>query len=123
MTTNDRSLGTGWRAAICLVLLALAGQASAASLQVAPTMLTLQANQNADGLWLSNSGRAPVQVQLRVFRWTQVDGEERLEPTRDLVISPPMQTLPPGQRQLVRLIRTNPIPPPGYGNELSADRR
>lgn len=110
--TEHRSPGARYRAAIFFAaLVALAGPAAAASLQVAPTSLTLQAKQSADGLWLSNSGDAPVQVQLRVFRWTQKDGKERLEPTRDLVISPPMQTLPPGERQLVRLVRTRPIAP------------
>ena len=110
--TEHRSPGARCRAAIFFAtLLAFASPAGAASLQVAPTSLTLQAKQNADGLWLSNSGDAPVQVQLRVFRWTQVNGEDLLEPTRDLVISPPMQTLPPGERQLVRLVRTKPIPP------------
>lgn len=110
--TEHRSPGARYRAAIFFAaLLAFAIPAGAASLQVAPTSLTLQAKQSADGLWLSNSGDAPVQVQLRVFRWTQKDGEERLEPTRDLVISPPMQTLPPGERQLVRLVRTKPIAP------------
>lgn len=110
--TKHRSPGDRCRAAIFFAtLLASASPAGAASLQVAPTSLTLQAQQNADGLWLSNSGDAPVQVQLRVFRWTQANGKELLEPTRDLVISPPMQTLPAGERQLVRLVRTKPIPP------------
>ncbi len=84
------------------------GIATAASLQVAPTSLTLQGRQNADVLWLSNSGKAPVQVQLRVFRWTQADGKESLDTTHDLVVSPAMQTLTPGQKQLVRIIRTTP---------------
>lgn len=103
----------GWRAWLVFALLACSGNAVSASLQVAPTTLTLQARQNADGLWLSNSGNAPVQVQLRVFRWTQAGNEDVLEPTRELVVSPPMQTLPPGGRQLVRVIRTQPVPPQG----------
>jgi fimbrial chaperone protein len=84
------------------------GTAVAASLQVAPTSLTLQGRQNAEVLWLSNSGKAPVQVQLRVFRWTQADGRESLDATHDLVVSPAMQTLTPGQKQLVRIIRSTP---------------
>lgn len=86
-------------------------QAIAASLQVAPTTLTLQARQNADGLWLSNSGSEPVTVQVRVFHWTQSGGVESLAPATDLVASPPMQTLPPGQKQLVRIVRPTPAPP------------
>lgn len=110
---NGTTVRLRLQAAVFLLALTLAsGLASAASLQVAPTSLTLQATQNAEGLWLSNSGDQPVHVQLRVYRWTQSDGVESLDPTRDLVVSPPMQTLPPGQRQLVRIIRTAPVPPP-----------
>lgn len=109
---NGTTVRLRLQAAVFLLALTLAsGFAFAASLQVAPTSLTLQATQNAEGLWLSNSGDQPVQVQLRVYRWTQSDGVESLDPTRDLVVSPPMQTLPPGQRQLVRVIRTAPVPP------------
>ncbi len=105
----SRWLTRSVRAIGCACLLA-AGAAPAASLQVAPTSLTLQASQNADGLWLSNSGDAPVQVQVRVFRWTQKDFADVLEPSRDLVASPPMQTLAVGARQLVRVVRTGAPP-------------
>jgi len=82
----------------------------AASLQLAPTSLSLSAQQTADGLWLSNSGSTPVQVQTRAYRWTQHDGQEQLEPTQDLVVSPPMRTLAAGERQLIRVIRARPAP-------------
>lgn len=100
------------RVAAGLVVLAAlwAGGASAASLQVAPTSLTLQGRENAGVLWLDNSGEEPVQVQLRVFRWTQSDGRESLEPADELMVSPAMQTLAPGQRQVVRVIRARPEP-------------
>src|SRR5690606_7700691 len=35
----------------------------------------------------------------------QENGEDVLKPTQDLVVSPPMLTIPPGQRQMVRLVR------------------
>lgn len=84
--------------------------AQAASLQLAPTSLSLRAEQAADGLWLSNSGGAPVQVQTRAYRWTQRDGQDQLEPTRELLVSPPMRTLAAGERQLIRVIRAGPPP-------------
>lgn len=90
--------------------LALAPCAKAASLQVSPTSVTLRANQNADGLTLTNTGTAPLHAQVRVFRWTQQDNEDKLEPTRDLAISPPMLELAPGAQQLVRVIRLRPPP-------------
>ena len=91
---------------------ALLSPVQAASLQVAPTSLQLTARQNAEALWISNSGTAPVDVQARVFRWTQQNGRDELEPTTDLVVSPPMQALAAGQQQLIRVVRAVPQPPP-----------
>lgn len=81
-----------------------------ASLQVSPTSVSLPASQNAGGLTLTNTGATPLHGQVRVFRWRQSDGEDRLEPTTDLVVSPPMLRLSPGQHQLVRVIRPGPAP-------------
>ena len=77
----------------------------AASLQVSPTQFELRPQQNAEALWISNSGTQTVQVQVRVFQWQQVDGRDTLTPTQALLPSPPMQALAAGQRQLVRLVR------------------
>ncbi len=93
-----------------MLLASWAGPAATASLQVAPTSLTLQDRQNAEMLWVSNSGNEPVLLQVRVFRWTQAGGEESLEPTTDLAVSPGMRTLAPGERQMVRIVRTTVDP-------------
>ncbi|MEH6413970.1 fimbrial biogenesis chaperone [Pseudomonas sp. CGJS7] len=91
------------------VVLALA-PAHAAGLQVTPTSLTLQARQQADGLWLNNTGNTTLRAQVRVFRWVQENGAERFEPSQGLAISPPMIELAPGARQLIRVIRLGPPP-------------
>lgn len=103
-----RRLATGCAAAwfLCAALTAYAS-----GLQVAPTSLALTPQQNADGLWLSNTGDAPLHAQVRVFRWTQDGGEERLTASHDLVASPPLVELAAGARQLVRVIRTQPPAP------------
>ncbi|MCU1125685.1 molecular chaperone [Stenotrophomonas maltophilia] len=80
----------------------------AASLQVSPTQFELRPGQNAEALWISNSGTEPVQVQIRIYRWQQVDGRDQLEPSDALLPSPPMQSLAAGQRQLIRLVRIDP---------------
>ncbi len=84
--------------------------AHGASLQVSPTSVVVSSSQNAGGLVLENTGDAPLRGQVRVFRWQQPNGIDRLEPTRDLVVSPPMLRLAPGQRQLVRVIRLGAPP-------------
>jgi fimbrial chaperone protein len=97
--------------ACALVWVAGAGGVQAASLQVAPTSLQLTSRQNAEALWISNTGTAPVNVQARVYRWTQRDGRDTLDPTHDVVVSPPMQSLAAGQQQLIRVVRAHPDPP------------
>jgi fimbrial chaperone protein len=70
------------------VWLAATLAAQAASLQVAPTSVQLTAEESAQGLWLSNSGDKPLQAQVRVFRWHQKDGEDLLDPSDKIAISP-----------------------------------
>src|SRR5688572_16783433 len=101
---------TGTWGLACVLSLLLCASANGASLQVSPTSVTLQARQNADGLTLTNTGTTPLHAQVRVFRWTQQGNEEKLEPTRDLAISPPMLEIAPGAQQLVRVIRLGPPP-------------
>ncbi|EEC7126812.1 molecular chaperone [Salmonella enterica] len=88
-------------AAVCTL-----SPAIAAGLQIAPVSLTLQGTQNADGIWLSNAGDTPINAQVRVYRWTQSDNSDKLTYAQGLVISPPMLALAPGEKQLVRVIRT-----------------
>ncbi|WP_183028008.1 molecular chaperone [Variovorax sp. UMC13] len=109
MTLHPTTARTLSRLALCGLALVV-DPGHAASLQVAPVTLTLPPRQNADGLWLSNNGDAPLQAQVRIYRWTQVEGEDRLEPTRDLTLSPPMLQVGAGERQLVRVIRLGPPP-------------
>jgi fimbrial chaperone protein len=95
---------------VSIALLLACAPVAASSLQVAPISLQLGAQQSADGLWLSNTGDAPLHAQVRVFHWTQDSGGDQLEPSHGLIISPPMLQLAPGARQLVRVIRSGPPP-------------
>lgn len=99
-----------WLAMLGAMWLAYAVPAAASGLQVSPISITLRAERNADGLWLSNTGETALHAQVRVFRWTQESGEEKLLPSQELAISPPMLALAPGGRQLVRVIRLGPPP-------------
>ena len=62
----------------------------AASISVSPTLIDQTAPVNTAVVRLRTPGKEPVRIQVRIFRWTQVDGKDRLEPTRDVVASPPM---------------------------------
>lgn len=98
-TVRPAALAAGFLAAVA----SLAAWAS--GLQVSPVSLTLGPDEQAKALWLSNTGDAALHAQVRVFDWSQQGGEDLLTPTRDLVASPPMLELEPGQRQLIRVVR------------------
>ncbi len=94
-------------------LLAAALPAGASALMIWPIHPVIEDGQSATALWLENRGSEPVLIQLRIFGWQQRDGEDHYRRQSDLVGSPPMMEIAPGQRQLVRLIRR--APPPSEG--------
>ncbi|MDH6593939.1 fimbrial chaperone protein [Variovorax sp. TBS-050B] len=86
--------------------LAIAGTGHAASLQVAPVSIDLNAPAQAAAIHLRNRGTEPVNVQVRVFKWSQDGGEEQLTPTTQVVASPPAASLQPGTTYTIRIART-----------------
>ncbi|MDO9360650.1 MAG: fimbria/pilus periplasmic chaperone [Polaromonas sp.] len=82
--------------------------AHAASLQVAPISLEFSPQEQAQSIWLSNTGTTPVRAQVRVLQWSQPEQADLLAPTRELVPSPPMVEIAPGEKQMIRIIRTQP---------------
>ncbi|MBZ9978060.1 molecular chaperone [Mesorhizobium sp. BR-1-1-10] len=84
--------------------------AEAASLRVAPTTVELIAPDSATVLNLRNEAQRPLNVQVRVFRWTQQGGSEQLEPTSDVVASPPSAQLSSNEDYVVRVVRVSKAP-------------
>lgn len=84
--------------------------AMADGLRVSPVTLEVIAPGATSTLTLRNDGRDPMTVQARVFLWEQVNGQERLQPTDAVVVSPPMTQLRPGAEQTVRVVRTSSTP-------------
>jgi fimbrial chaperone protein len=95
------------------LLIGFALPVSAASLQVAPVTIELPASAKAASLTLRDLGDMPINAQIRVYRWTQKDGEEQLTPTTDLVASPPAALLRAGEDHVVRVVRVTDKPVSG----------
>lgn len=94
----------------CIVLMGVlfSGIAHASGLQVSPIRLEIPHNEQSRQLWLSNISDQSIQVQVRVYEWTQVNGEEQLLPTNTLLATPAVTEILPGQRQLVRVVSPQP---------------
>ena len=82
----------------------------AASLSVAPVTVEVLAPGATAVLTLRNDSERPLEAQIRVFRWTQVNGEEKLVPTEGVVASPPLVTLQPKADYTVRIVRVTKTP-------------
>ena len=86
--------------------LVFAQDGRAASLQVSPVTVDLTAPAQAASVNLRNNGDRPVNVQVRVYGWTQSGGDDQLAPAKDVVASPPAATLQPGTTYTIRVART-----------------
>jgi fimbrial chaperone protein len=95
----------GWgRAAAAALLFSIAAGATAASLDVNPVRIDLAPAARSAELKLTNMSSEPLSVQVDVRQWTQdFDGAEQLAATRTLLAVPPIVTIPPGERQVVRI--------------------
>lgn len=97
-----------------LVMLLQSGDPSdAASLRVAPVIVDLRSPTAASTIRVWNDARQPINVQIRVFRWRQRNGEDTYEATNDVVVSPPIATLQPGGENIVRVVRVSKRPVQG----------
>ena len=122
MTTAGKRGGSGGRsigsaAAIAAWLasgLTLAAPAQAGSFKVNPVQINLLADRQSASLKLTNSDSAPVSVRVATFAWTQVDGSDVYTPTNNVIASPPIFTIPPGQTQIVRIGVRNRAGPRAY---------
>jgi len=92
------------------LLVANATLVHAASLHVEPVLIDVKAPGAAATLTLRNGGEVPINAQIRVFRWLQTDGKEKLEPTTDVVASPPFSSLTPKADYVVRIVRVSRQP-------------
>jgi fimbrial chaperone protein len=84
--------------------------ADASALRVAPVSIELSEPARTATVRIRNEGKTPVTVQMRVFEWTQNNGEDRLSKTRDVVISPPITELLPKREYVIRIIRISKRP-------------
>jgi len=92
------------------VLLAMPISLRAATLQIEPVLIDVAAPGSASTVSLRNDGTTPINAQIRVFRWSQVNGKENLEPTDDVVASPPAVTLAPNSSYIARIVRVTKRP-------------
>ncbi|MFN3743855.1 MAG: molecular chaperone [Hyphomicrobiaceae bacterium] len=97
-------------ACLAALIVLWAEPAEAASLRVTPVTLDVRVPRNAATLRLRNDADRPLDVQVRIFRWTQSGGADQYEPTTAVVVSPPATRLAPRVEYTVRVVRISKAP-------------
>jgi fimbrial chaperone protein len=77
--------------------------ASAGTFTISPLRVDLSQATSTAALTVRNEENVEVVIQVETLQWSQADGQDALDPTRDLIASPLVFTLPPNGTQLVRV--------------------
>lgn len=77
--------------------------AQAGSFEVNPVGLMLSGTHSTGVVTVTNASDSVTVVQLQLLAWSQENGEDAYAPSRNLLATPPIFTLPVGGRQTVRL--------------------
>lgn len=75
------------------------------SLSIAPLRVELDSGTNGATVYLSNTSSREMAVQARLFAWKQEGGEDAYAPAGELTLSPSISMIPPGETQIVRVLR------------------
>lgn len=105
----------GLMALALLLLIALprpaAAQSTGGAILIWPVDPVIEADQRAAALWLENPGKAPTTLQVRIYAWAQDGGKNGYREQDQILGTPPIVTIAPGEKQLIRLTRTIATPP------------
>ena len=82
--------------------------AGAQSLKVTPVNILMLPGQKATSLTVTNDGASDTAIQIRVYAWTQQDGDDRITPSDEVLLSPPLATIAANSSQVVRLVVRRP---------------
>ena len=85
--------------------LAVSNPALAGTLQVSPVLIDVPAPGVAATVQLTNVSEDASIAQVRVFKWTQENGADKLVETKDVVVSPPIAKLKPNTKSVLRVVR------------------
>lgn len=99
-----RSQRRGSRSLAALfVLLCWSVQAQAGSFRVSPLRVTLSAAQPITALTVYNEGDQPAVIQAQALAWSQDNGNDVYTASKEILLTPPIFTVPAKSSQILRL--------------------
>src|SRR4051812_48428578 len=88
--------------------------AAAGSFGVAPTRVDLGKGARSSLVEVSNDDTRKLSFQVRLFQWTQdAQGKDAYQENQDLIFFPPLFTVNPGDKRVIRVGLKGSAPPPG----------
>jgi fimbrial chaperone protein len=99
----DRRSKTFLRLLCLATCVAGAAPALASSFNISPIRVELASGRRTEALTLKNADDAPVVVQVHVVAWSQRDGVDQFDATRDMLVTPPVLQIPGNSEQVVRV--------------------
>ena len=82
-----------------------------AGLAISPLRIEIDDADRGATVMLTNTSERALPVQSRLFAWSQAGGEDVYEASSDLTISPSIASIPPGETQIVRVLRSGAASP------------
>jgi len=105
-------MGKIFRIALLLACMACMPAFPIGKVMIWPVNPVIESTDSATPLWLENQGAEPVTLQIRVLGWRAENYSDSYDENQDEVLaSPPMATIEPGKRQLVRLTKISEVEP------------
>jgi fimbrial chaperone protein len=101
-TNNHTVRPAGW-AAVCALALLSPMLVAAAEWNVDPVRVELSPQQQTAAIIVRNESDQPSSIQIEAVAWSQVNGLDVYTPTRELLVSPPIATIPPKTDQVIRV--------------------
>jgi fimbrial chaperone protein len=82
---------------------ALPSLALAGNFSVSPLRVEMKGSHRLEVLTITNADDAPLTIQVELRNWTQPEGQERLDETHELLVTPPIFKMAPHGQQVVRI--------------------
>jgi fimbrial chaperone protein len=77
--------------------------ANAQQVSVSPLRITFKNDQQSEIVTIRNTSKQTFTIQPKVLRWSQKDGQDVHEASRDVIVAPPIVEVPAGETQVIRL--------------------
>lgn len=81
-----------------------------AAVNITPLRLDFEAYQKEGQLAVHNQAAVPLSIQVRVFAWSQEQGENRFRPSQDFIVSPSIVQIDPELTQALHVIAASNVP-------------